>query len=89
MKYRSSVSSRSFAPRVGGQRNLLVGRNEADDQLLAKSPCGIRADLIGEPARRDAQQPAARVVGPALAGHWVAAAMSASWTASSQPAKSR
>ena len=54
--------------RVGGERDLLVGRNETDDKLLTKPPCGIGADLIGETPRRDPQQPAARVVGPPFAG---------------------
>ena len=53
MNSRSSVSSRSVAlVAVGGQRDLLVGGHQADDQLLALAAGGLGAHLIGDAARR-------------------------------------
>ena len=49
------------------QRNLLVGGHQADHQLLPQPLRRVGADLVGESPGRDAQQPAARVVGLAFA----------------------
>ena len=51
---------------VGGERDLLVGRHQADHELLAVAARGLGADVIGDPPRRDVDQPRARVVGPAV-----------------------
>ena len=51
---------------VGGERDLLVGGNQADHQLLAQPPRRVRPDLIGEAPRRHGDQPAFRVVGHSL-----------------------
>src|SRR5581483_4539059 len=42
---------------IRGERDLLVGRDQADDELLAHAPRGLRAHLVGDPARRDANDP--------------------------------
>ena len=74
---------------VRSQGDLLVGRNQAHHQLLAQPARGLGADLIGEATGRDViSQPAGCRASPRV-GHCVAAAMSASCTASSQPPKSR
>ena len=52
---------------VGGERDLLVGRNQADDQRLAVAARGLGAHLIGDAPGRDLDQPGARVVGHPLA----------------------
>ena len=61
------VVPRVGALRVGGERDLLVRRHEADDELLAVAAGGLGSDLIGDAPRGDLDQPPARVVGQALA----------------------
>jgi hypothetical protein len=45
---RSSVSSRSVAPSVSAARDLLAGRDRADDQHFAVAAGGVGAHLIGD-----------------------------------------
>ena len=51
---------------VGRARDLFIGGNQAHDELFAQTPRGVGADLIGETARRDGDEPAARIVGESL-----------------------
>ena len=53
-------------PVLRGQSDLLVGRHQADHQLLAVAASGLGADLIGDAPRGHLDQPPARVLGQAL-----------------------
>ena len=52
---------------VGGERDLLVRRDQADDQLLAMAAGGVGPHLVGDAAGGDVDQPGARVFGHPLA----------------------
>ena len=51
---------------VRGEGELLLGRDQADHQRLALTAGGVRADLVGEPPRRDLDQPRSRMIGEPL-----------------------
>jgi hypothetical protein len=71
---------------VGVRRGALLARRERRG-ALAVAPGLLAAPAVGQPPGRDREQPARRVLGTPSAGHWTAAAISASWTASSQASK--
>ena len=52
---------------AGSEGDLLVGRNQADDELLAQPARRVGANLIGQAPRRDRDQPPAWVLGHSLA----------------------
>jgi hypothetical protein len=68
-------------------RRRLVGRCQRGDGLLPAAGAHA-APLLDHGAAGGGDQPRPRVAGDALLGQCCAAATSASWTASSQPAKS-
>src|SRR5260370_25454385 len=50
-----------------GPGELLLQRDQADHDLLAVAAGGLGADVIGNPSRRDLDQPCARILWKALA----------------------
>ena len=69
-------------------RRRLVGRFQRCDGRLPAAAGAHAAPLVDHGAAGGGDQPRPRVAGDALLGQCCAAATSASWTASSQPAKS-
>jgi len=69
-------------------RRRLVGRFQRCDGLLPAAAGAHAAPLVDHGAAGGGDQPRPRVAGDALLGQCCAAATSASWTASSQTAKS-
>ena len=75
---------------VGIDLRLAVERRRDDDRRVVGDHClavaarDLAADVIGHAPQRDVEQPAARIVGHAVARPLLAAAISASCTASSR-----